>query len=409
MIASGKKLPTRWGEDNNVSWTYEVSGESWSSPIVWDNRVFISSASLVKAVPDNNGEPDTSQQGQEERSSLKDFYRWELTCLDLATGEELWKKVAFKGNPRIKKHPAHNYAGESPLTDGKRVYVYFGMTGLFCYDMKGELLWKKDLGVYKTLNDWGTGASPALYKNRLYIQVDNEEQSFLVALDTKTGEVVWRADRDENTNYSTPVIWKNRIRTELVAGGKKARAYDPETGELLWELAVGGYYNIPSPASNRDFLYLGNEGRGDTPGTLLAIKAGAEGDITPVEGELKSSGVEWSLPDAPLGRPSPLLYNGLLYLVTTKGGQITCLDAKTGSFVYQEKIENCAACWASPWLADGKIYVLDEKGVTTVIKAGKQFEQLAQYKLDDKFWASVAMTKNTYLFKGTKKLYCIKN
>lgn len=394
MIATGKNLPTEWGDDLNVRWTYEVSGDSWSSPVVWGNKVFIASAFPV-TVSDS--------------SYLEDVYRWQVACVDLETGDELWKQIAYEGNPRTKKHRATNYAGETPVTDGKRLYVYFGMTGLFCYDLDGELLWKKDMGAYKTLNGWGTGSSPVIYKDVLYVQVDNEEHSFLAALDSGTGEEKWKVDRDEKTNYSTPVIWKNSVRTELVTGGKKVRGYDPETGEVYWELYVAGHYNIPSGVTEKDLLYIGNSGHRDTPSTLFAVNAGAEGDITPTEGEETSSGVLWSNPDAPSGNPSPLLHDGLLYTLTSRGGEFSCIDALTGEIIYREKVEKVAACWASPWIHEDKIYFIDEKGVTNVIKAGREFELLHQNRLDDKFWASVAVTKDAYLIKGLERLYCIGN
>jgi len=330
-----------------------------------------------------------------------------VSCLDIETGQVLWSKVALEGNPKIKKHRAHNYAGESPVTDGERLYVYFGMTGVYCYDLDGQLLWQKELDAYETQNGWGTGASPVIHEGMLYIQADNEERSFLVALDAATGDEIWRVDRDEKTNYSTPFIWTNSVRTELVAGGKRARSYDLLTGNIYWELDVPGYYNIPSPVADKNFLYLGNTAWRDSPGSFFCVKAGAEGNINPAEGETTSSGVVWSIPGAPIANPSPLLSDGLLYLVSGRGGEVTCLDASTGDQVYQEKIEGVAACWASPWLYGDNVYFTDEKGVTQVIKAGREFELLHENVLEDKFWASVAVTKDTYLMKGVEKLYCI--
>ncbi|MEN8202156.1 MAG: PQQ-binding-like beta-propeller repeat protein [Bacteroidota bacterium] len=409
MIVEGD-LPTEWGKDHNVAWTSDVDGDSWSSPVIWGDKIFIVSAVAEKVIP-----PPERQEGQprpdpsEDKRFLSEFYRWEVSCVDLNTGEELWKKVAHQGNPRIKKHRLHNYAGESPVTDGKRLYVYFGMTGVYCYDLDGSLLWEKDLGAYETLRGWGTGSSPVLFKDLLYVQVDNEEKSFLVALDTKTGDEVWKANRDEATNYSTPIIWKNSIRSELVVGGKKARAYDPATGDLIWELHMAGHYNIASAVADPEFLYIGNSGYRDIPSTLFCVKAGAEGDITPAEGEGTSNGIAWSNLDAPLGRPSPLLYDGLLYLLSSRGGEFTCVDAATGDQMYQEKIEKVGITWASPWAHGDKIYFYDEKGVTQVIKAGKEFELLYQNKLEDKFWASVAVKEDHYIFKGVEKMYCVKN
>lgn len=407
MVVTGDNLPLEWGGDQNVAWTFDLEGDSWASPVVWGNRVFVTSAVAEKINKPAEGEAASPEENQD--LYLQDVYRWEVTCVDVNTGEELWKKVAREGSPRTKKHPNTNYAGESPVTDGEHLYVYFGMNGLYCYDMNGDLVWEKDLGAYETQNGWGTGASPLLYKGTLYVQVDNEVNSFLVALDAETGKEIWRVDRDEKTSYTTPYIWKNNSRTELVTGGKTARSYDPATGELIWELRMNGVYSIPGPVSNKDHLFIGNAGDGKIKSTFFAVKAGSEGDITPDSGQFTSPGVAWSNLDAPLGNPSPLLYRGLIYLVGSRGGQITCLEAETGEIVYQEKVENVAACWASPWANGDRIYFLDEKGVTRAIRAGRTFELLDESRLDDRFWASVAVAGDAYLFKGDKKLYCIKN
>ena len=406
MIVSGENLPTEWSEELNVAWTFDVEGEGWASPVVWGNQVFVVSTVAVKI--NKPGEGEEEQENQD--LYLQDVYRWELSCVDIESGRELWKRVAHEGSPRNKKHARTNYASETPVTDGKRIYVYFGMTGLYCYDMDGALLWEKDLGAFETQRGWGTGSSPVLYKDKLYVVVDNEQQSFLVAMDAANGEEIWKVDRDEKTNYGTPFIWKNSVRTELVIGGQKARAYDPSSGELIWELQMDGHYNIPSPTADRNLLFMGNAGYRDVPGTFFAIKAGAEGDITPDSVSLSSDGVAWFNQDAAfLANPSPLLYNGLIYMVASRGGQITCLEAETGELIYQEKVENVAACWASPWLNEDRIFFMDEKGVTQVIKAGREFEHLHENSLDDHFWASVAVAGDAYLFKGDKKLYCIKN
>lgn len=403
MIAMGENLPDRWGEDLNVAWTYKVEGEGWASPVVWGNKVFVST--VVAELINKPGE------GEEENQDLfkQDLYRWILSCVDLESGEELWKQVVRRGNPRSARHPNTNYAGETPVTDGERVYVSLGMHGLYCFDMDGALLWEKDLGAYETQNGWGTGSSPVLHGDRLFVQMDNEEYSFLVALDPASGDEIWRVERAEKTNYGTPYIWENGERTELVTGGLRARSYDPATGELLWELQMDGRYNIPGPASSKDLLYLGNAGFRDIPGTFFAVKAGAEGDITPDSMSQSSEGLAWYHADAPTENPSPLLYGGLLYLLSSRGGQLSCLDAESGEIVYQEKIQGVGACWASPWANGDKVFFTDEKGVTKVIKAGREFEFLHENSLDDRFWASMATTGEAYIFKGDKKLYCIKN
>lgn len=432
MLTSAQNLPEVWDTLKNIAWTYKIEAAGWSSPIVWGDKVFITSCfpEKVAPVPESGpqGPPPNAQQGGQgtrpaqgqpspppppppqdnDTTFRQDVYRWEVTCIDLNSGKELWKQVAFQGNPRTKKHPMNNYATETPVTDGKRVYAYFGNMGLFCYDLNGVLLWKKDLGAYKVANGWGTGSSPAIHGGLIFIQNDNEENSFLVALDAVTGEEKWRVQREEKTNYSTPYLWKNKIRSELIAGGKTARSYDPETGKLLWELKTGGEQAIPSPAGDENNLYLGNTGGQNAKGNYFAVKAGAEGDITPAEGETTSSSVAWTFADAGLGNSSPLLYSGLIYIISSRGGEIKCLTAAGGTLVYRERVSGMGAIWASPWFYNGKIWFFDEKGNTRSFTAGTEFKLVDENRLNDKFWPSVAITGNGYIFKGVKALYCVR-
>lgn len=433
MTVAATDLPTVWNDSTHVKWTYTMEGSGWSSPVIWDDKVFISSAVTVKKMskPTQMGPPPGGQPPQgnppqgpppqgpppqgpppqvqeEDTSYLLDTYRWEVICLDLASGKEVWKKVAREGAPRIKSHDGNGYASETPVTDGKRLYVYVGMTGLFCYDLDGNLLWSKDLGAFKSLNGWGTGASPVVYKDVLYVQIDNEEQSFLVALDAATGNEKWRVSRTESTSYSTPFIWKNNLRTELITCALKVRSYDPETGTLLWEMKLPGERSIPSPSATNDLLLVGNPAGNKTKASLFAVKAGASGDISLTEGATSNAFIAWANLDAPTGNPSPLLYKGYLYILASRGGDFSCIDAATGSLVYKNKVEGIQACWASPWVNKDVIFFYDERGNTKQVKAGPDFELLSQQnKLNDKFWASIAVQDNRYIFKGVKKLYCI--
>jgi outer membrane protein assembly factor BamB len=428
MAVASASLPEKWSNDTNVIWTAVLEGAGYSSPIVWGNKVIITSAFPEKvnpaperppmppAPPQQGGQgpqpgqqpgqgqvvPQPAQPPQPEipdTSFKKEIYRWEIKCFDLKTGKEQWKQVAYNGAPKTGKNPGSTYACETPVTDGKRVFAYFGMHGLYCYDMEGKLLWQKELGVNYTQRGWGTGSSPILYNNVLHIQFDNEENSSIIALDAVSGNEKWRVKRDEKTTYSTPYIWKNKIRTELVTCGKTARSYDPETGKLLWELKAEGEQVIPSPVGNEELLFIGNAAGRETKAKLFAVKAGLEGDIT-------NSGVAWESEESGLGNPSPLLYKGRLYVIGGKG-EIAVLDAATGALKYQKRINGIGAVWASPWVNNDRIYFLDEKGTTRVFKAGDVFEQVAENKLTGKFWSSVAIVGNKYIFKGDKKLYCV--
>jgi len=438
MTVEAPNLPAEWGNEKNIKWTVDLDGRGWSSPIIWRNKVFITSAfpEKVNPVPERGptqGPPPQGGQGQQpgqppqpgqgpqpgpppqpvqgpqgqqapqpevrDTTFKEEIYRWELICFDLSNGKELWRQVAFNGNPKAGKNPNSTYACETPLTDGKRIYAYFGMNGLFCYDMDGKLLWQKEFGAYYTQRGWGTGSSPALFRDLLFIQFDNEENSFIVALNAATGEEKWKVQRDEKTTYSTPYIWKNKIRTELITGGKTARSYDPETGKLLWELKAGGEQVIPSPTGNDEHLFIGNAAGRETKAKLFAVKAGVDGEIT-------DTGIAWVSEESGLGNPSPLLYKNLIYVIGGRG-EIAVLDASTGALKYQKRINGIGAVWASPWANNDRIYFLDEKGVTRVFKAGETFEQVAENKLDGKFWASVAVAGNAYIFKGAEKLYCV--
>jgi outer membrane protein assembly factor BamB len=433
MLTTAQNLPEEWGNDKNIAWTYKMDGLGFSSPIAWGDKVFITSTFPIKMnpVPEHRPMPDPPPEGGQpqpehgpqpgqmppqdppqqeviDTSYLQEIYRWQVTCVDLNTGEELWKQTAYEGSPKTGKNPSSTYACETPVTDGKRVYAYFGMHGLFCYDINGTLLWKKDLGVFYTQKGWGTGSSPVLYKGVLYIQNDNEKNSFIVALDAVTGDEKWRAQRDEKTNYSSPIIWKNKIRTELITTGKKARSYDPETGKLLWELTIAGEMTVPSPVCDQELLYVGNSGGRELQGSLFAVKPGAEGDITPAEGQLSNDWIAWTYPEASIGNGSPLLYNGKLYIIGGRGGQVQCLNALTGEVIYNGRVPGFGGVWASPWGYNGKIWVNDENGMTLSLQGGDQFEYASDNKLDGKFWASVAITKDAYIFKGDKNLYCVK-
>jgi outer membrane protein assembly factor BamB len=340
-------------------------------------------------------------------ASLTDVFSWEITCLDRETGEVLWNRAPIEGHPRIKTHPGNTYASETPVTDGERVYVYFGMMGLFAYDFDGNLAWSKDFGAFPMLNDFGTCSSPCYYDGRLFLQIDNEKDSFLVSLNAKTGEELWRVARDEKSNWSNPMIWENKERVELVTQGTVARSYDPATGKQLWELNMLGGRNSCTPAGDSERLFLANEKKGEG-GYVFAVKAGASGDITPKDGEESTDGVIWYAPNAGIAMASPLVYEGYIYALDRRTGLVSCFNAETGDTAYfRSRLPGGKAFWASPWASDGKIYCLDEAGTTHVLAAGAEFNLLGQNKIEEKFWASAALAPGSVILRGAGHLYCI--
>jgi len=278
-------------------------------------------------------------------------YRWLVVCLDRASGKILWEQTAYSGKPRVPIHAQNSYATETLVTDGERLIAYFGMIGVFCYDLEGKLLWTKDLGSYPTQMDWGSGSSPVIEGDLVFIQCDNDKSSFLVALNKLNGEEVWRAERNERSNWGTPLVWKNDSRTELVtAGGTKMRSYDPATGKLLWEMAGSGRCSTSPVATDKLlFVYSGDRLTGQR-GLLAAIKPGASGDISLTGTESTGDFVAWSINFTGHAVSSPIAVNDCLFVMIQQAGIVTCLDANTGKQHYRQRLPGAAGLTASPWL-----------------------------------------------------------
>lgn len=407
-VSDNTKLPDRWSTNENVAWKIQVPGRGWSSPIVWGNRVF-----LTTVVPD--GEMEAPRKGLyfggERKEVPKTTHHWMVLCFDLNSGRELWRKEAHAGTPPNQLHVKNTYASETPVTDGERIYAYFGNIGLFCYDLEGKALWSTNWAPVKTRYGWGSAASPVVHGNRIFVVNDNEEKSFVEALDTKSGKRLWRADRDEKSNWATPYIWQNAQRTELVIPGtKKVRSYSLD-GKLLWELGGMSTIVIPTPFSGFGMLYVCSGYVGDKTRPVFAIKPGASGDITLKAGERTNAFVAWSQPTAAPYNPSPLLYGNYFY-VLFDFGFLSCHDARTGKEVYgKQRIrpEGNTAFTASPWAANGKIFALSEDGDTFVFQAGPEYKLLHKNSLDEMCMATPALAEDRLLIRTLSGLYCIKS
>jgi outer membrane protein assembly factor BamB len=407
-ISTEVDLPVEWGNDKNMLWKFKVPGKGWSSPIVWDEKVFITTAYKNKNGSQAKDEEMDNPEGADNRTKPDEDYRFEIYCLNKNTGGEIWKETPYLGKPGIVTHRDNTYASETPVTDGKNLYVYFGMRGLFCYDLDGNKIWEKNIGIFPMQSNWGTSSSPILYKDLLILQFDNEENSQILALDKQTGEEKWRTERDEISTWSTPYIWRNKVRTELVTGGKKTRSYNPDTGELLWKIDMRGGRDITSPVGDTEMIYVCNEERRDGGGTLFAIKAGASGDISLDSALSRNDWVEWTQPKSRIAMATPVLYKGYLYGLARNGGTISCFNAKTGEYAFKrEKLEGAKSFWASPWAYNDMIFCLDDTGTTHVLQSGPEFKVIATNKMDDKFWSSTAIAGGTLIFRGIEYVYGI--
>lgn len=407
-LSNNPNLPDRWSTTENVAWKIEVPGRGWSSPIVWGKQVF-----LTTVVSDTETElPKKGLYFGGERSEIpKAVHHWLVLSYDLETGNKVWRAEAHTGTPPNPLHLKNTYASSTPVTDGERVYALFGNVGLFCYETKtGNLVWSTNWPPVKTRYGWGSAASPVLYQDQLFVVNDNEEASFLEALDAKTGRPLWRVERDEPSNWATPFVWTNEKRTELVTPGrKKVRSYDLN-GKLLWEFGGMSSIVIPTPVSTSNLLYVSSGYVGDKVRPIFAIKPGAAGDISLKPGETNSQFVAWWQPTAGPYNPSPLVYGDYLY-VLFDFGFLSCHDAKTGKLIYdKERVRPDAATsfTASPWGANGKIFALSEDGDTYVFQAGPEYKLLGKNSLDEMCMATPALAGDRLLIRTLTKLYCFR-
>jgi outer membrane protein assembly factor BamB len=405
-LSENAGLPDVWSETQNVVWKTGIPGRGWSSPVVWDGRIFLTS--VVSADPEEPPKRGLYFGGNRTSPPLGE-HRWMVYCLDRETGRILWEREAHRGAPASSRHLKNSFASETPVTDGERVYAYFGNVGLFCFGMDGKPVWSQTYGPFPMRYGWGTASSPVLHEGRIYIVDDNDEQSFLVALDKKTGKQVWRVNRDEKSNWSTPYVWNSGRRTEIVTSGtQKIRSYDLD-GHLLWELGGMSTIVIPTPFSRFGLLYLASGYVGDQVRPVFAVRPGAHGDISLKPGETSNDYIAWYQPAAGPYNPSPLVYGDYLYTLLDRGF-LTCHDARTGVEIYgKQRIDPVAAAFtSSPWAYGGKIFALSEDGDTFVIQAGDKFKVLGKNTLDEMCLATPAIAGDSLILRTASKLYRIR-
>ncbi|HEV3468971.1 MAG TPA: PQQ-binding-like beta-propeller repeat protein [Pyrinomonadaceae bacterium] len=404
-VSPEKNLPEEWSETKNVRWKTPIPGKGHSSPIVWGKRVFLTTAVEGPVMPGAKAvthkiegqdwkHPDSV--GADRRHTFK------VLALDRDTGKILWEQTAWEGTPYDDRHRKSSYAASTPATDGKSVFAFFGAEGLYAFDAaSGKLQWRADLGKLGTVG-MGTGTSPVLYDKLVIIQADEEEgkNSFIAALDKKTGKEVWRTPRKVQVSWATPILVDTGKRTELVtSGAESVVAYDPATGKELWRSKGVESNAIPSPVAttSHDMVIVS---AGFPAKIAYAIRLGASG-------ELKESDIAWKYAKGTAYVPSPILYGDYLYLITDKG-VMTCLDAKTGEVKYEGgRVPVPATFTASPVAFDGKILLTSEDGDTFFIKAGPKHEVLRTNSLGEPVYASPAIASGNIFIRGEKHLYAI--
>jgi len=404
-VADGKPLPATWSPTQNVLWKVPVPGKGWSSPIVWGDRVF-----LTTAIPAGDVEKPWIPEKMEDNGKgypTTAVQRWTTLCLDLRTGKRLWQREAHRAVPNWLTHPKGSHASETPVTDGKRVYALFGSVGLFCYTVDGKPLWSRRWGPSRMMFNWGTAIGPEVANGRVYVVNDNEEKSTLLCLDAATGKELWIRERDEKSNWCNPLAWTHDGRTEIVTAGSKVnRSYDPD-GQLLWELRGMSYATIPSPFAYGDRLFIASGHSSGPVRPIYAIRPGAAGDITPKDGETSSAGVLWWDKAAGPYVPTPLAYREQVYSLGD-GGLLQCYEAATGKRLYRSRAgTKSMMVSASPVAGDGKVYCLGEKGHMVVLQGGPEYKLLAENDLDEDTLATPAIADGTLLIRTLGSLYRI--
>ncbi len=383
----------------NIMWKTDIPGMGISSPVIWGNRLFITTA--VSQSDKKGFKPGIY--GDVTSVDDSSVHEWKILCIDKNNGGLIWERTAYKGIPKIKRHPKSTHANSSVATDGKYVVAFFGSEGLYCYDINGNLQWEKNFGVLKSVffmmknAEWEFASSPVIYNGILVIQCDVLENSFVAAYDVKTGTELWRTSRDEYPGWCTPNIYTNNGKAYIALNGYKNRGgYDLETGKEVWWMSGGGDIQIPTPIIGDGLIYFNSAHGRSSP--ILAVKTNAVGDITLSGNETSNKYVKWSIPRGGSYMHTMLLYRNHLYNVNWNG-TVTCLNPLTGAEIFKGKLGKADSFIASPVASDGKIYIVDEKGMIYLLKDGETFNVLEEIPLGDICMTAPAITDGMIIFR----------
>jgi outer membrane protein assembly factor BamB len=406
-LASGAaphaRPPIEWSETKNVRWKTALPGRGSSTPIVWGDLVFVTTALPIdKPLKPRTPPPapDADRRGNPAVSPASQSQAFIVMAIGRDDGKVRWQTTVREEFPHEGSHKDGTFASPSAVTDGERLYASFGSRGLYCLDLKGKLLWEKDLGLMTTKMSFGEGASPALHGEHLIVNWDHEGDSFVAAFERKTGKELWRTSREEKTTWATPLVVPQGDTTHVVTGAtSRTRSYDLKSGRLLWEGPGLTMNTIPSPVFGDGMLYLTSGFRGNA---LYAVKlAAAKGDIT------GTPAIAWSYDKDTPYVPSPLLYQGGLYFLKSNSAILTRLDATSGEKSFSERLQGLENVYASPVAADGRVYVVSREGAAAVLQAGRELRVLAVNTLPEGFDASPALVDGDVYLRGYKHLYRI--
>ncbi len=409
-VAERQNLPDRWDgkTGENILWRTPIPGLAHSSPVVWGNRIFVTTASSS----DPNASFRPGLYGDGDASKDRSQHRWVIYALDKRTGKVIWERVAHQGVPVEKRHIKSTYANSTPATDGRIVVAWFGSQGVFAYDVSGRFLWKVelgrlDLGAYDIPTyEWGPASSPIIWNNLVILQCDTQSDSFILALDADTGKTVWKTEREELPSWGTPTVAMTSVGPVLVANASNfIRGYDPRTGKELWRLGGSSKITAPTPVFSDD-LFAVVSGRGpERP--IFVVKAGARGDLTLPEGKSNSDAITWSRTGRGSYMPTPLIYNGILY-VLGNNGLLDAYDLRTGEELYRQRLPVVGSGFsASPVASDGKLYLSNEDGEMLVIAAGQKFTHVATNSMGELLMATPALSDGVMYVRSSASLFAI--
>ena len=406
VFEDSPSLPSTWSTTENVSWSTDVVGWGWSCPIIWGDRVF-----LTSVASDDDYEPPQKglYKGGGRWTPPDTVHHWLVHCYDVNSGQEIWKKEVFTGKPAFPRHPKSSYASETPVTDGKMLYVLFGDLGLYALDFDGNVVWEKTIEAKKSFLGYGAAASPVIHEDQVIMVYDNMEESYIVSFNKVTGKQKWRTERSEKrSTWATPYVWKTDKRTEVVVCGKETiRSYDTK-GKELWSLN-GKMSNlvIPSPFAIDNLLYITSGYIGDRHRPVYAVLPNATGDISLEKDATSNESVAWYQPKAGPYNTSPIVYKGRYFTLYDRGF-MTCHDAKTGEEIYgKSRFPSGASFTASPWAYNGNLYCLSEDGDTYVVPAEGDFEVTQKNSLDELSLATPSVAQGKLFLRTASKLYCL--